>query len=498
MVIVKESDEIGSSSSVPDDLLSHRIDINTIFDNTQELITIIQDGRIKFISGASKVLGGYSEEEVKNMDFLDFIHPDDQEASMERYMRRMSGEDLPGSYRVRLKKRNGDFIWTLLKAVNITWDSKPATLYFLSDLSDTIEAEQELARTQDFNKLVVDTALEAIVIIQDQTPIFFNDKAPDFLGYTSDEFRSSNFLELLHPDERMKVINRYISRMSGGDEPNRDQYRFLRKDGSIKWGEVNTVLIEWKGEKATLNLIEDITERVEAENRLKEEKNKGEFYLDLLGHDINNLMQGISAWVEFARRRSDLDDEMSTYLEKTWSLSERSKRLVRNVLIISKVRDRETELHPIEILPILENTIYEVDRSFPNKKVITELLFDDCDPVILAEPIVEEAFFNIIHNAIKVQSTDNPKVIIKCEDCSDDIVRISVADHGPGIPEELREVIFQRFNDPSGRRLSGIGLSLTKELIDRYNGSISIQDNTKDGEVVGAVFIVELPLAERI
>jgi signal transduction histidine kinase len=284
--------------------------------------------------------------------------------------------------------------------------------------------------------------------------------------------------------------------LSGEAVPDNEIIRFLSKDGHVCFGEVNNVQIDWEGDPATLTFVSDVTDRVKAEQEVNLEKSKSEFYLDLLGHDIGNLMQGISAWIEMARSSNDLDHRVRYFLDQSWHLSERSKRLVKNVLIISNIRDREPHVEILDLAPMIKRTIEVAINSFPDLEV--EMLVDEkeCERKILAEPLIEEAFYNIIHNAIKFQLDSKPKVKVECIQNNDHLIKIEISDWGPGIPDKQKSSIFKRFKDITGKKSTGIGLALTKELMDRYNGNISVKDNVVRGKVVGAKFILQLPVVE--
>jgi signal transduction histidine kinase len=283
--------------------------------------------------------------------------------------------------------------------------------------------------------------------------------------------------------------------MRGSGEMDVETYKFIHKDGSIRWGEVKSILIEWEGAPATLNFITDMTERVNAEDQVKQEKGKSEFYLDLLGHDIGNLMQGISAWIEMARMQDKVPKELKMYLDQSWHLSERSKRLVKNVLIISRIRDREALLEDLEIVPIIRRSVAEVVNTFPTRDVEFRIIDNGLRPKIKAEKIVDEIFFNLVHNAIKFQTEGNARLEIVLEKSSEnhDHVQISILDWGPGITKEQKEGIFRRFKDITGKKHTGIGLALTKELVDRYDGIIRVEDNIQEGKVAGAKIVLEFP-----
>jgi len=272
-----------------------------LLENAQELIVILQDGQVKVMNNLTMSVGGYSEKMVEGSDFLDFVHPDDREKSVERYLRRIAGEDVEGTVTIRLLTSDGNYRWAEVKSVLIEWEGKPATINFMTDITERVNAEKGLKDTENKYQLVVENTQDAIIVLQDGVFKFMNERTPELLGYEKEEMMSISFLDLVHPNDRERTMERYIASLNGEDVPSNEILRFFHKDGSVRFGEVNNICIDWEGNPATLTFVSDVTDRLKAEKEASIEKSRSEFYLDLLGHDIRNLMQGISAWVEMAR-----------------------------------------------------------------------------------------------------------------------------------------------------------------------------------------------------
>jgi len=117
---------------------------------------------------------------------------------------------------------------------------------------------------------LVENANEAIFVIQDGMLRFFNIKNIELIGYSKEELTSTPFINFVHPDDREVTIGRYLKRIRGEELPGVNVFRVIDKAGNIKWAEVNSVLISWEGRPATLNFLNDITERKRAEDSLRE------------------------------------------------------------------------------------------------------------------------------------------------------------------------------------------------------------------------------------
>jgi PAS domain S-box-containing protein len=133
------------------------------------------------------------------------------------------------------------------------------------DITKRKQAELALQDSEQKYRLLVNNASEVIVVAQDGMLKFVNRMASDLTGLSEQELTSRPFSELIHPDDRAMVIERYLSRMKGDLTIPRYIFRLMARDGKIKWVEIGAVSIDWEGKPATLNFLTDITDRKQAE-----------------------------------------------------------------------------------------------------------------------------------------------------------------------------------------------------------------------------------------
>ncbi len=119
-----------------------------LVENANDAIFITQDEVIKFINPKVLSIFGYSEKQLRETSFVDFIHPEDRERMLERYSRRISGEDVSSSVAFRVMSRTGEELFVDLNAVLITWEGKPAVLNFLRDVTSQKKMEIELRKAR--------------------------------------------------------------------------------------------------------------------------------------------------------------------------------------------------------------------------------------------------------------------------------------------------------------------------------------------------------------
>jgi len=127
------------------------------------------------------------------------------------------------------------------------------------------QAEEALRESEEKYRNLFENANETIFVAQDGKVVFFNPMALMLLGYDGAEFASRPFIDFIHPDDSGMIIDRHFKRLEGKDVPRRYSFRIIHKDGGVKWVDLDTVLIDWKGKPATLNFMNDITERRQAE-----------------------------------------------------------------------------------------------------------------------------------------------------------------------------------------------------------------------------------------
>jgi PAS domain S-box-containing protein len=114
-----------------------------VVDNANQGITVAQNGITKFVNPKMTEISGYSEEEYKSRPFEEFIHPDDREMIVERHRKRIADEDVEHVYPVRIFDKEGKMKWVEIRATLFSWEKEPATLNFITDITDDIQAEEE-------------------------------------------------------------------------------------------------------------------------------------------------------------------------------------------------------------------------------------------------------------------------------------------------------------------------------------------------------------------
>ncbi|MBG9389118.1 sensor histidine kinase [Caenimonas aquaedulcis] len=128
-----------------------------VVENVNEGILVTAGGRILYANPRALQLTGMDDETAKSKPFIEFIHPDDRERVLGNHTRRLKGEPVENHYQFRVIHANGDTRWLEISAVLFEWQNTPATLNFLTDVTERRQAEQDmrtaLARERELSEL---------------------------------------------------------------------------------------------------------------------------------------------------------------------------------------------------------------------------------------------------------------------------------------------------------------------------------------------------------
>lgn len=192
----------------------------------------------------------------------------------------------------------------------------------------------------------------------------------------------------------------------------------------------------------------------------------------ILRHDLANFFSVIYSAVRLYKREPEMK-----FLDEISKSSMRGVELIRNMKHLEKVFGDNAQIYKREIRPVVEKII----TSYPKIEFEVNLQ----DSTILADEGLESLIDNIISNAIKHGGTK--KIIIDSE-ISDNAFLLKIADFGKGIPDEIKPHIFDENFKAGSTGNTGLGLYIVKKTIERYRGSVTVEDN----EPCGAKFIISL------
>ncbi len=461
------------------------------------ILTLGPDGSILTFNAYAEKITGYRREEVIGKNWMNLFIPEEERSAInEVFHDVLIGKHLHINQENPILTKKGELKYiSWANTIQRDKEGNVETILTIgTDVTDKRRSQRELLRSQILLFETLNNLTDSVSVInQDMVLEFVNSSFRVLLkkaGIKEDPLGKN--LMTLQPYLPDKVRDEY-QRVFKKKEVIQTQEEIRIDDIEFVTQTIKIPLIIYGRIEKVITVMRDITKEKESERNILEERKRSEFYLDLLGHDIGNLHQGIYTGFQLARRASDPKvKEMG--LDSTEELIKRSVKLVKNVLLLSRLGAKEPELERLDLRKIIRSSIEHVRLMFPGKDVDLKEDLGKGKLEIMAEPIVEELFLNLMHNGIKFQEGKVPKMEIGIKKNKNEVTVI-VSDHGFGIKDPEKERLFGRFT-PRGRgSKTGIGLSLVKVLTDRYGGEIDVRNRVDGDYGKGTKFLIKFPLA---
>ena len=240
-----------------------------VVDNAAEAIIITQDEKLVFVNSATEDIIGYSAAILTSRSFIDFIHPDDRNTVVGYHIKRLKGEEVPIVYDFRVVCQDGTVKWLEQKGVVIQWDKRPATLNFLSDITERKRAEDELRDSEEKYRSLASTADLMFLVDRDCRYLFMNERYAERFDLPIEKFIGRIYGDF-HSEEITKTFSQIIGTVLRTRESVQHEYKSDR-DGRFFLQTLTPVKDrEGKAITAVTVLSKDITERKEAEKALRQ------------------------------------------------------------------------------------------------------------------------------------------------------------------------------------------------------------------------------------
>lgn len=376
---------------------------------------------------------------------------------------------------------------------------------------------EELRKSEERYHRMIEEVEDYAILLLDANGIVqnWNKGAQKIKGYREDEIVGKSFSNFYFDEDRKRGLPQQLleeARTNG--RATHEGWR-CRKDGSRFWGSiVITALHDKEGNVVGFSKVtRDLTERKDAEDKLKQYASQLEFqnkeleqFAYAASHDMKEPLRKIHFYNQFVIEHAAdvLDAKCGDYLQRSILAAERLTRLIEDLLTYSRTESPADSFEETN----LDELVEEIVLSHKDLTERNELQIEkETLPVISAIPFqFKQLFDNLVNNSINYKHPERKSIIrITCDklngasiqheeaDKSKDYYKISLQDNGVGFDQEhaLRIFeIFQRLQNLSGYRGSGIGLALCKKIVQNHGGFITATG--KAGK--GARFDVYIPL----
>ena len=382
-------------------------------------------------------------------------------------------------------------------------DIKRRLREYTTDLEKKIEiATSELRRQTNFQIKLIRSSNDGIVATdQDLKIVIYNPGAGKIFGYSQSEVIYKMRLEELYPAEITDLFREALRADNNLKDIAWRETEITSKDGQqipIRFS--GTILTEKDREMGTVAFFQDLREIKRLEKELVKSERLAAVGQTVAGlaHGIKNILHGLkggSYLVDIGIQRDDTEK-----LKKGWDTIKRNigrtSNLVMDLLSYSKERAPECEAcWPNEIISDVCELLKDKARE-NDIEILTD--FDDAiGEVIMDGSIIHEALLNLVTNAVDACLFDENlskewRIILKTKLEPDNFIKFEVSDNGTGMDQEVLQKLFTSFFSTKGHRGTGLGLMVTRKLIEEHQGRIEVASQPG----YGTTFTVRLPYTD--
>jgi len=436
----------------------------TLIETSPDAVTATDlKGNITYASQRTLQLHGFkSTEELIGMNALDLIVPEDHKRAVNNIKRTLKEGTVRELEYTLLRKDGTRFIGELNASLVKDVRGEPkAFIAITRDITERKKAEHVLSESEKKFRSLVENANDAIYIITHEGFQYVNPAFEQLTGYTSNEVceKTFNFWNIIHPDDVKMIRGREAARKEGKEVPSRYEFRILAKDGQTKIVEPATVSIGEKGEAKVIGILRDVTERKQAEERIKSSLREKDVLLREIHHRVKNNMQIISSLLRLQSRL--VKDSKMVEMFKESQNRIRSMALIHEKLYQTEDVSRINFAEYIRSLTVHLFHTYRVNPNIVKMNTEVEEVYLSINKAIPCGLVINE----LVSNALKHAFPDSQKgeIQIKLYSNKQNRTKLVVSDDGIGLPENLN------IQEPET-----LGLQLVNDLVKQIEGTIKL------------------------
>ena len=368
-----------------------------------------------------------------------------------------------------------------------------AAITTMLDVTEQKQTDEALKAQRDFGQQIMNNMAQGL-IVTDSTGYYeyVNPAYAQMVGYSLDQLAGETMQQVVYDEDASNLAALWQRQVAGETVHHETQ---LRKADGVPLDVLLTAAPRYEDGKVTgsISVITDLTERKRIE-RLKSE------FISTVSHELRTPLTSIrgSLGLVMGGVAGEVPPMALSMVEIAHKNSERLVRLINDILDVEKIESGKMVFHlkPLELLPLIEQSL-EANQGYAEQFKVN-LQLNQVGPKLaearsnLDSDRFNQVLTNLVSNAVKFSPAGGTVEISMTEKGA--LIHLAVTDHGPGIPTDFQDRIFQKFMqaDSSSTRQqggTGLGLNISKAIVERMNGRIGF--DTVVGQ--GTTFWVELP-----
>ena len=483
--------DITYKKNIEDSLRESEERFKNIFNYSAVGVSLVTpDGRWLEVNNSLCKITGYSRKELLKKSFDKITYPADLMKSNKDLQLLLLNKIKHAYVEKRYLQKNGKIVWVYL-SITLVRDFNNKPIYFVvltEDITEKKENERKFKESEEKYRKLFETSKDSILILDADTGkiIDLNPFAQDLMEYSKEELLGKKIYDInsfVNIVQNEKKFNEF--KASG--YVRYDNLIFKTKLNKIKNIEFVSNIYDIGNKKVIQFNIRDITERIRKENELEKAKND---FLSMTSHQLRTPLSATKWVLEMLLKDKNLfNPKQQEKLDDLEISNERLINLVNKLLDVTRIESGKLVINknPIELRALVDDLAaqFKVLASSKNKiiKVVgpTELKNVYCDPLL-----IHEALENLLSNAITYSLENSKEIIIEIKEQKDNYI-ISV--HNDGVIDPVAAEKINKFDkfmrgsnaietEPAG---SGLGLYITKKVVEASGGNIWFESNAKSG-----------------
>jgi PAS domain S-box-containing protein len=381
--------------------------------------------------------------------------------------------------------------------------------------------EVTLREREEQTRLILDTALDAVVTINETEQILsWNSQAERIFGWSRQEILGQSLVATIIPpayrEGYLEGLQRYVKTGVSEILNQRMELSGLHRDGHEFPLEMAMTAVRSKGQCIFSGFFRDLTERRHTEEALckSEEQLRQAQKMEAIGtlaggiaHDFNNILSSILGYTELAMAQSEVSSGVVSRLQEVLQAGYRAKKLVRQILTFS--RQDESGKKVLYLQPIVEEALNLLRASLPSTISLETELETQTSPVLADATQIHQVVMNLGANAEYAMRETGGMLIVKLDQVQvnegnvllrkgipvGSYIRLTVSDSGKGIAPNIQKRIFDPFfTTKAVGEGTGMGLSVIHGVVTTHGGAIQVESR----EGGGTTFFIYLPCSKAV
>lgn len=464
------------------------------FNNNHDLVCIAStEGYFETLNPKWEKVLGYSQKEMLEKQFLEFIHPDDIDSTLEEVEKLKTGV-ITINFVNRYRQKDGGYLW-------FDWNStpNPATgkIYAIArDITERKKLEEALMKTlKDVSDYKFALDESSIVAVTDRKGIikFANDNFCKISKYSREELLGQDHRIIssgYHPKEFIRDL--WVTIAKG--KVWRGELRNKAKDETIYW--VDTTIIPFLNEQGNpyqyIAIRADITERKKTEYEIKQLNQELEAFTYSVSHDLRAPLRSISGYTQMLKEdySDKLDEEGNRVMHIIINNARRMGQLIDDLLDFSRLGRKELLHVHVNMEGLVQDVVQEFVTQENKRQLNINIL--PLKPAKADHSMIHQVWINLISNALKYSRNREITEIEIGFNKRGNQTCYYIRDNGVGF--DMRYVdklfgVFQRLHKMNEFEGTGVGLALVKTIVNRHGGNVWAEGKLNEG----ATFYFTLP-----